>query len=203
MVFSFFKERILNKKRKHALTEFRKALIKALDYLIKNAKNETEKNLYEEMKKNVIETALLFFPRKTLRTIIQKIGDKIIGIGATMGEHVNQIQLIQKGNHFFLIRKHHIRLPAEHIFAGDKLSIDGVFTLSHEYAHFPKKIVKPFALSYGLTLEQAEELLADVLAAKVAITLGYKKETILKHFQGREIVYGLFPFKEFIKKALL
>ena len=59
-----------------------------------------------------------------------------------------------------------------------------------------------FARAIKLNPNQAEELLADMLAAKLAVALGFKKEHVLIHFAGREIVYGTFPYLTYIERAM-
>ena len=120
----------------------------------------------------------------------------------TKGENVKQIRIIQQGNRFLIQSIAHINLPAEHIFSGNRLTLEGVFTLCHEYSHFPKPGVMVFAQHNRMGLEQAEEFLADMLAAKLAKQLGYSKQTILEQLAGREIVYGAIPFKQKILRAI-
>ena len=59
-----------------------------------------------------------------------------------------------------------------------------------------------FAKAIKLSPGQTEELLADMLAAKLAVALGFKKENVLVHFAGREIVYGSFPYFAYIERAM-
>ena len=205
MVFGFlkglFQERMLSKKRVHSLTEFRKMAVQALGYLINHAKSDYEKGLYILMKQNVHETKLIFHAGHSLSGMAKRVGNSLV-YGVTKGEHVNQIQLVQKGKSVFLIRNHYINLPADHIFDGERLSFQGLITLSHEYAHFPKRNLRGFANHFGVDMEQSEELIADMLAARLAKTLGFKEHDIIRHFDGREIVYLGFPLREFIKRAV-
>lgn len=197
---SIFKKGALSTRRKDALTAFRKDAVKALHFLQKNAKSKLDKSLYELMEDNVRNTPIIFYPRRVLRQNLYRVGP-YISSSVTMGEHVNSIKIIQQGRQVFVIRSHHINLPSEHLFESDKLTMNGIFTLAHEYAHFPKPAIGRFAIKHGLTGEQAEELMADMLSAKLAVTLGYPKENVLRHFAGREIVYGNFPFREWIKSV--
>lgn len=198
---AIFGKRILTKKRKQALDEFRKQAIKALERLSKDAKSELEKFLFEQMKKNVLSVPIYFYPGGTLRYALQRFGNKI-GVSAIKGENVTLLKIIQIGGRRLIIRENFINLPADHIFAGDRLSLQGILTLCHEYAHFPKPMLGKFARSLNITPTQAEELLADMLAAKLAVALGFKKEQVLKHFAGREIVYGNFPYFAYIERAM-
>lgn len=195
-----FSKPILTSKRRKSLDSFRAHAVKALKELAKTASDKISREIFEGMVYSVESTPIYFYPRKVLKaTFLPGTG---IPISATMGENVNQIQIIQQGSQQYLIRTNFINLPAEHVFEGEKLSMNGIFTLSHEYAHFPKPLISEFASRHGILHETAEELIADILSAKLAVKLGYPKEHVLEHFAGREIVYGRFPFKKFIENAV-
>ncbi len=198
---AIFGKRILTKKRKHALDTFRAHAIKALERLQKEARSDLERLLFERMQMNVEYMPIFFYPGGTLRYSLQKFGNKI-GVSVIKGENVTLFKIIQIGGKRLIIKKNFINLPAEHIFAGEKLSLDGILTLCHEYAHFPKPMLASFAKAIKLSPGQAEELLADMLAAKLAVALGFKKENVLMHFAGREIVYGSFPYFAYIERAM-
>ena len=197
----FFKKPIITKKRKKALDNFRKHAISALKELQKDASDDLSKSLYSLMQCNVEKTPIYFFPRRSLRERIFAGGGRIIA-SVVKGEHVNQITIYQRGSQRFMVKSDFINMPAEHVFEGDKLTIDGIFTLAHEYGHFSKPAIAGFAAHYSLGSEQAEELLADVLSAKLSVKMGYPKEHVLGHFAGRGIVYGSFPFRKTILKAV-
>jgi len=196
-----FGNKILTKKRVKAVNDFRKRAIQALKELAKKEKDENTRFLYERMIENVENTPVVFYPRKSLRETVFTVGGRVFS-SVTRGENVNVIKIIQRGNQRFILRSNYINLPAEHLFEGNSLTIEGIFTLAHEYAPFPKPALHLFARAHGLRLKQAEELLADMLAAKLAAKMGFKKENILGHFAGREIVYGSFPFYDFIERAV-
>lgn len=197
----FFNKPILGSDRVKALDNFRAGALKALKELEKGAKTPLEKGLYSRMARNVEGTQIFFYPRKTLREKIFHSQGRVYA-SVVKGEHVNVIKIFQKGKQRFIIRDNYINMPAEHVFEGKKLSIDGIFTLAHEYAHFPKPALGQFAEANGISYEQAEELMADTLSAKLAVSMGYPKEMILKHFKGRELVYGKFPFRKMIWNAV-
>ncbi len=197
----FFSKPILDKERVKALDGFRASAVRALDDLGKNAKTDLEKTLFAGMKKNVQRTPIYFYPRKSLKERILHAGGRTFA-SVVKGEHVNVIKIYQRGKQRFVVRDNYINMPAEHVFDGGKLAVDGIFTLSHEYAHFPKPALSKFAAVNGISAEQAEELLADTLSAKLAVALGYPKELVLGHFKGREIVYGKIPFKQLIWNAV-
>lgn len=199
----FWQKPIITRKRKKQLDIFRKAALWALDDLAKKAPNEDVRFLYERMAHNVKNTRIVFHDRKNLKEKIFRFGGRIVGKSVTKGEHVNTVTIQQMGDQKFMIKDDYINLPAHHVFDGEKLSIDGIFTLAHEYGHFPKgENAESFAVAYGLSESQSEELLADLLSAKLAARMGYPKDRILHHFRGREAVYGGYPFKEMIRKAV-
>lgn len=200
ILHKIFHKTALSSKRKDALTAFRRDAVEALKFLQKTAKTKLDARLYELMENNVRNTPIMFYPRRILRKKTYRIGP-YVSSSVTMGEHVNTIKVMQQGKQVFVIRSHFINLPSEHLFDEDKLTISGLFTLAHEYAHFPKPAIGKFAAENKLSVGQAEELLADMLAAKLAVTLGYSKEHVLHHFAGREIVYGGFPFRKWIQRV--
>ena len=198
---AFFRKRILDKDRRKVLENFRDRASQTLKQLEKKAKTDVEKALYASMRKNVVTTPIHFYPKKTLKEkIFFKQGRVYTSV--VKGEHVNAIKIFQKGSQRFVVKSDYINMPAEHMFDGSKLAVEGIFTLAHEYAHFPKKNLGKFASEKNISYEQAEELFADILSAKLAVEMGYPKENILKHFKGREIVYGKIPYKKLIWNAV-
>ena len=197
----FFNKPILSKKRRKALDEFRKHAVTALKELEKAAKDDLSKQIYSSMIHNVEHTPIHFYPKRNLHERIISGGGRIFA-SVVKGEHVNQIKIYQKGNQMFVVKSDYINLPAGHVFDGDRLTINGIFTLAHEYAHFPKPALVGFAKANKMGYKQAEELMADVLAAKLAVKMGYPKGHVLDHFSGRGIVYGSVPFRAFILKAI-
>jgi hypothetical protein len=135
----------------------------------------------------------VFYPRKVLRADRGSV---------TMGEHVRGVNVVQEGKNQFFVKTDYINLPADHIFYDDKLTLSGIFTLAHEYGHFPKPLLLRFAARHNLTSEQAEELMADILSAKLSLAMGFPINKVMLHFSGREIVYGGFPFRKYILGAL-
>ncbi len=197
----FFRKKILDKERTRALENFRDLASNTLVKLEKKAKSNVEKALYARMRQNVVNMPIYFYPRKTLK---EKIFFKHGRVFASVvkGEQVNAIKIFQKGKQRFIVKSNYINMPAEHVFDGSKLTVEGIFTLAHEYAHFPKKNLGKFADAKKISYEQAEELFADILSAKLAVEMGYPKENVLKHFRGRELVYGRIPFKKLIWNAV-
>lgn len=197
----FFKKPIVSRERQKVLEDFRDSAVRALRELKKNAPTELERELFSRMTANVLDTPIRFYPRKTLKEKILFTGNRIIS-SVVRGEHVNVIKIYQKGDQRFFVKSNYINLPSEHVFEENKLSVDGIFTLAHEYAHFPKPSLGKFARANNISYEQAEELLADTLSAKLAVSMGYPKQLVLRHFQGRELVYGKIPFKRLIWNAV-
>ncbi|MCX6801698.1 MAG: hypothetical protein NT067_01150 [Candidatus Diapherotrites archaeon] len=160
---------------------------KALD------KSSISRELFELMELNLANTPIFFYPRRAMR---------VSPYSVTQGENVSYYKIIQIGGMRRIERESFINLPAEHIFEGDKMTLGGILTLSHEYAHFPKPKLMEFAVANGISFTQAEELMADVLSAKLAVKMGFSKEQVISHFAGREIVYGSMPFRQFILRAI-
>ncbi|MBN2067094.1 MAG: hypothetical protein JW744_01360 [Candidatus Diapherotrites archaeon] len=197
----FFKKPILTKERIKALKNFRKGAIKALKHLQAKAEDDISKEIYRRMIENVKGTPVFFYPRKNMRENVFRAGNLVFA-SVVKGEHVNVLSVIQMGSQKFVVKSDYINMPAEHVFEGNRLSMQGIFTLAHEYAHFPKPALHLFAKRNRISFEQAEELLADTLSAKLAVEMGYPKELVLNHFEGRQLVYGRIPFKRFIWNAV-
>jgi len=198
---AFFRKPILDNERTKALETFRDRASQTLKQLEKKSKSDVEKALYARMRQNVVNTPIYFYPRKSLKEKIMFKGGRVYA-SVVKGENVNAIKIFQKGSQRFVVKSNYINMPAEHVFDGSKLTVEGIFTLAHEYAHFPKQNLGRFASAKKISYEQAEELFADILSAKLAVEMGYPKENILKHFKGREIVYGSIPFKKLIWNAV-
>ncbi len=196
-----FSKPVLTKKRRKALDSFLSNAAKALNELKKEAKSQVVKDLFDLMLENVARTPIYFYPSRILRASYYRHGERI-GVSVTQGENVSYYRVIQIGGLRRVERKSYINLPAGHVFSGDKMTLDGILTLSHEYAHFPKPKLLEFAEAHGMDAGTAEELFADVLSAKLAVKLGFSRQQVMAHFAGREIVYGTIPFKEFILRAI-
>ncbi len=196
----FFEKPVLTKKRRGQLDKFRENAVKAIEEMIKEEKNETIRNALDTALSNVENTPLKFYPRRSLRSAIYSTRGRVFG-SMLKGLSVNRIAVMQKGPKMFVIRSRHIELPAEHLFEGDRLTLDGVHTLMHEYCHSVRN-VSEFAEKLKLSPEQAEELIADLLSARIAVKMGIERETVYGFYGGRGMVYGGFPFHEMLKRAL-
>ncbi|MFH1225269.1 MAG: hypothetical protein V1676_05700 [Candidatus Diapherotrites archaeon] len=192
---------ILTKKREKALDDFRANAVAALGELRRGTKDANVRELYDSMIYNIGSTPVVFHPLRNLREMIYRVGNMVFG-SVTKGESVERIAVVQKGGSSYIVRRHYINMPAEHMFSGDRLTIDGIFTLAHEYAHFGKPLIAEFAASLRITPDVAEELLADTLSAKLAARMGFPKSEVLAHFEGRDVVYGPFPFRKYLARAI-
>jgi hypothetical protein len=188
-----FEKPVLGGKRRKALDSFMQHAAKALEELKKGAKSSISRELFELMELNLANTPIYFYPRRAMRAN---------PFFVTQGENVSYYKIIQIGGMRRIERESFINLPAEHIFSSDKMTLDGILTLSHEYAHFPKPKLSEFARANRISFTQAEELMADVLSAKLAVKMGFSKEQVITHFSGREIVYGAMPYRQFILRAI-
>ncbi len=198
---AFFKKPILSNKRKKALDAFLVHAVQALKELEKEARNPLVKSLFEAMAENVARTPIYFYPSKVLRANFYSHGGRL-SVSVTKGENVSIFKIIQIGGRHIIKRESFINLPAAHVFKGEKMTLDGILTLCHEYAHFPKPKILEFAKIHSMSVTQAEELFADVLSAKLAVKMGFPKNEVIRHFSGREIVYGKIPYREFILRAI-
>lgn len=80
-----------------------------------------------------------------------------------------------------------IRMPHDHLFDfNGKIRLDGGLTLLHEMSHvvLPEH-AKTFTARIGLPINHADELFADLLSARVANEMGYKKEVVASHLVRR------------------
>ncbi|GEM_PF-2739514 len=196
-----FEKPIITKKRKKQLDAFLAKAVQSLKELRKEARNPLVKDLFDAMAENVARTPIYFYPARALRASFYSQGGRM-GMSVTKGENVSVFKIIQIGGMRTIRRESFINLPAEHVFRGEKMTLDGILTLCHEYAHFPKPKLAEFSAKQGMGKGQAEELFADVLSAKLAVKMGFPKKEVLRHFSGREIVYGSIPFREFIVRAV-
>lgn len=193
--------KILSKKRIHEFESLRKNALKALHELSKETKSHNSKAIYSRMADNVKQLPFFFYPSPVLRQSAVIKGNKVF-YSRVMGENVTSYKIITKGRQQTILKSNYIKIPAEHVFYGDKLTLDGILTICHEYGHFPKRHLHRFASELGITYDSAEELLADTLAAKVAVKMGHNRHAVLSHFHGRGVVYGFFPYKEYLRRAI-
>ncbi len=198
---SLFSKPVLTKKRRKALDSFLSNAAKALNELKREARTQIVRDMFELMLENVARTPIYFYPSRVLRANYYRKGNRV-GVSVTQGENVSYYRVIQIGGLRRVERKSYINLPAGHVFSGDKMTLDGILTLCHEYAHFPKPKLLEFAEKHAMDAGTAEELLADVLSAKLAVKMGFPKREVMAHFAGREIVYGAIPFRDFILRAI-
>jgi hypothetical protein len=194
-------QKILTKERVRNLNYFREQMKKAVEEMIKRENNPTLKRAYERVLLNLETVPINFYPKKTLLTAIFRIGKHFIA-SEILGEHKQTVKVIRKGNRFVVVPEGRIiEIPAEHFFYGNKLTWKGVHTLMHEMCHDPLRNVFEFSREIHLTPSQTEELIADLLSARIAIKMGFPREKVLSLYHGREMVYGKFPFRKMLEKA--
>lgn len=184
---------ILDKKRKKALDKFVKDTLSALKSLSKRSRTDAEKSLFERMGVEINSTPLLIYDRAALSAGIDS---------ATFGEHVVQYHFMRNKGGTGVLASHaggfpstlsaervvaekFIRLPAWHVFSGDKVSKKGAFTLWHEWGHFQKPDFDVFLASHGIPMHMAEETAADILATVLAREFGYSEREVMARSVGR------------------
>jgi hypothetical protein len=186
---------ILSKERKKNFNDFKKAAKAAIKDLIKQEKHEPTKQLYRGLLNSIETTGIYFYDSDVLAA-----SDR----GRIMGLSQRSIVYIKRGNKIeFRLGPTTISMPAGHLFYGHHLTLDGITTMIHEWAHYPKKI-GGFARMLRLPAHAAEEFLADVVSAKVALRLGFKPQYVFRHYHGRIplfIVYG-FDYMKMLKKLV-
>jgi hypothetical protein len=192
--------KILTKERVKEIEKLRKKAKEALKELIKETKNKEIKEWYKQVLYNIENIPVGFFPRKVLSARIAKIGNRLIG-SIIKGQQVSSIQVMQIGKNIVVKGSRWIELPADLVFKGNHITMEGIMTLMHEYSHFPRK-TSGFAKAMGLSHRHAEELIADLVSAKVARKMGLPKEEIKLIGLERVGYYGRFPFKELFEKAI-
>lgn len=194
--------KILTKERIENLNKFRSLMKEAVIQMIKEEKNPAVKSAYERTLKNIESVPVNFFPKKNLVHAIYKIGKQVFS-SEVLGEHKQEIIVMKKGKQTFVVRgKRNIDIPAEHFFHENNLNWQGIHTLMHEYSHDPARNVLEFSNQIHLNPEQTEELIADLLSAKIARKMGMNRERVLSFYRGRQGVYGKFPFNETLEKAI-
>ncbi len=192
--------KILSKERKKALDKFREKAIHTVKEMIKEEKNPVLKKAFTQTLKNIASLPLEFYPRKYLSARFARSGKMVIG-SIIKGQQVSKIIVYEKGLDKRVIIQSKIQLPAEYIFEGNKLSLNGIHTLMHEYCHFPRD-VRSFAQGLNISEEQAEELIADLVSARISVKMGMEKEKVYSFYSGRDAVFYPFPFRRVLEKVL-
>ena len=186
---------ILTKERKKNFLKFQASAKAAIKDLIKREKHQATKDLYRGLLKSIETTGIYFYDSDVLAA-----SDR----GRTLGLSQRSIIYVRRGNKIeFRFGPTTISMPAGHLFYGNHLTLDGIATMIHEWAHYPKR-VSGFARMIGLPSHAAEEFLADVVSAKVALRMGFKPEYVFRHYHGRIplfIIYG-FDYVRMLKKLV-
>lgn len=176
---------ILTKERKKNFDKFKKSVKWAINDLIKHEKHEANKKLYKGLLNSIETTGIYFYDSEVLAANARS---KIMGLNQ------RSIIYIKRGNKIeFRFGPSTISMPAGHLFYGNHLTLDGITTMIHEWAHYPKNI-GGFARLLRLPNHAAEEFLADVVSAKVAIKMGFKPEYVFRHYRGRVSLFFVYGF---------
>ena len=191
---------MLTEKHKEQLNKFRKILLGISKAMQKAAPSAAERSLWKGIEESVRKIGLHFYPSIALA---EKGFSKILGLRQRALQYV--VEKTPRGRRIRILGvKEAIELPARHIFFGDRLTVRGIATLTHELSHFPKPITAlfNFAKKYHLTLEQAEELLADAMAARALKLMGFKESTIIREFYGRRMLFPQIDYFKMIRSAI-
>ncbi len=195
--------KILNKNRIKSLNFFRTKMKKAVQEMIKHESNSALKTAYEKVLINLENVPINFYPKNSLMRTVFKIGEHFIA-SEILGEHKQNLKIIKKNGKVVGVvpEGRLIEIPAGHFFHGDKASWKGVHTLMHELCHNPSRNVFEFSKEIHLNPTQTEELIADLLSARIAIKMGFPRKRIYELYKGRQSVYGRFPFRKALEKAV-
>lgn len=111
------------------------------------------------------------------------------GLSVVFGENE---KIMQNG-----VLKSAIRIPKEHLFDSEgRIRLDGGLTLLHEMSHVVLPFsAKLFTARVGLIPHHADELFADLLSARIAKEIGYRKEVVASHLVRRRSYFGGFPIE--------
>jgi hypothetical protein len=193
-------EKILSKDKIKKIRFLEKKVKEAVEEMIKTEKNPAIKSAYEKVLQNLI-LPINFYPKDSLMRTVFKIGKHFIA-SEVLGEHKQNLKFVRQGNIVKVVPEAElIEIPANLFFHGDKVTWKGLQTLIHELCHDPLR--DPYELSkLGLNRTQREELVADLLSARIAVKMGFPKQRILELYKGREGVYGKFPYKKALEKAV-
>ena len=194
--------KVLNRNRVKNLNVFRQKMQWAVKDMIKHEKNPTLKTAYERTLTNLETVPINFYPKDSLSRTVFQIG-KHFFTSEVLGEHKQNIRVIRNGNLLKVIPEGRlIEIPANHFFLGNTPTWGGMKTLMHEICHDPARNVFDFSREIQLNPSQTEELIADLMSAKIAIKMGFPREKVLSLYNGREGVYGRFPYRKFLEKAI-
>lgn len=174
----------------------------AVREMIKTETNPTIKTAYEQVLTNLEKVPINFYHGNSLLRTVIKIGKHFIS-SEILGEHKQNLKVVREGNLLKVIPEGHlIEMPADLFFHGDKVSWKGLQTLIHEMCHNPMRNVFEFSKEVHLTPNQTEELIADLLSARIAVKMGFPRNRIHELYHGRQGIYGIgFPFEKMIEKA--
>ncbi|RLG69738.1 MAG: hypothetical protein DRO04_02945 [Candidatus Iainarchaeum archaeon] len=190
----FTKEHLAN------LNRFRTILLGIALAMQKAAPSTAEKSLWKGLENSIRKIGMYFIPAEVLA---QKGASKVLGLRQRVYQFAEE--KTPRGRRIRIVGvKEAIELPMRHVFYGKRLTVRGIATLVHELSHFPKPVaaLAKFAKKYNLTLEQAEELLADAMAARAMKLMGFKDSTIIREFYGRRMLFPQIDYFKMIRAAM-
>ncbi len=157
----------------------------ALGHIVQVLKNPklsgAQRAAWETMQRNVGQVAIGVNPSQD--ALFEGTGYKV------EGEHVVQ-SVVGKG----LVE--YISLPKDFIFRDGRLTLEGMTTLFHEWAHNPLRfgnVQDPQAREF------MEEQLADALAVNLAMKMKFPPKAIFEHIVGRLPFIGLGPYRRYLR----
>ncbi len=142
-----------------------------------------ERAAWERMRDNIERVVIVVDPGK--ESLAEGLGYRI------QGEHVVQ-SIIGKGLVEF------IHLPKEFIFAEGRLTLQGMTTLFHEWAHNPLRFS---GVRNGKMREFMEEQLADALAMSLAMKMRFPSRALFEHIVGREPFIGPAAYRSYLGRV--
>ncbi|MFH1663759.1 MAG: hypothetical protein ABH986_03035 [archaeon] len=191
----------MSRERVRTLNYFRKKMQAAVQEMIKHENNSVLREAFERALTNLETVPINFYPKDSLSRTVFQIGKHFIA-SEVLGEHKQNIRLVRQGGLLKVVPEGRlIEIPADHFFHGNIPSWEGMKTLMHEICHDPTRNVFEFSREIHLTPNQAEELIADLMSAKIAVRMGFPREKVLSLYHGREGIYGRFPYRKAIEKA--
>ncbi|MBU2477212.1 hypothetical protein KKG83_07110, partial [Candidatus Micrarchaeota archaeon] len=192
--------KILSKDKIKKIRFLEEKMKEAVEEMIQTEKNPAIRSAYEKFLEN-LKIPINFYPKDNLMRTVFKIGEHFIA-SEVLGEHKQNLKFVRQGNIIKVVPDAEIiEIPAQLFFHGDKVTWKGLQTLIHELCHDPMR--DPFEFSkLGLNRTQREEWVTDLLSARIAVKMGYPRKRILELFRGREGVYGKFPYKKALEKAV-
>lgn len=165
-----------------ALEELRTtALFHIRDVLKRGNLSEAQRLAWKTMQRNIARVAIGVEPGQ--ESLFDGLGYRV------QGEHVTQIA----GNGEL---REEIRLPKAFLFQRGRLTLQGITTLFHEWAHNPLRFP---GLGNRQVREMVEEQLADALAINLGIKMGFPPRALFRHLVGRMPFIGGMAYRRYLR----